>query len=76
MKNYNQIKDVLFKRGNLGKAVIMAMHTTETYKFIKDELDYLQHARNLLRDELLSAYEFLDRYDLFEIFLDDKEGLI
>ncbi|SDB32004.1 MULTISPECIES: hypothetical protein [unclassified Butyrivibrio] len=74
--NYNKIKEILFKRGKLGKAIIHAMHTTETYKYVRDELDYLQHSRNLLRDELLAAYEFLERYDLFEIFLDDKEGLI
>ncbi|WP_196812576.1 hypothetical protein [Butyrivibrio sp. XPD2002] len=54
----------------------MAMHTTESFKYLKDEAVYLENARTLLRDELLSCYAFLDRYDLFEIYLDDRDGIL
>ncbi|WP_155834506.1 hypothetical protein [Butyrivibrio sp. FC2001] len=74
--HYNKIKDVLFKRGGLNHAIVMAMHTTESFKYLKDEAVYLENARTLLRDELLSCYAFLDKYDLFEIYLDDRDGIL
>lgn len=72
----NMIKDTLFRRGGISQAVVLAMHTTRTFKFLKDEVDYLENARILLRDELLSCYDFLDKYDLFEIYLDDRDGVL
>ncbi|MCR5343438.1 MAG: hypothetical protein K6E70_08785 [Butyrivibrio sp.] len=73
---YNKIKDLLFRRGGMSKALVMAMHTTENFKLIKDEAIYLERSRNLLRDELLSCYAFLEKYDLFEIYLDVRDGVI
>ncbi|WP_026657542.1 hypothetical protein [Butyrivibrio sp. AC2005] len=74
--HYNKIKDLLFRRGGLSHAIVMAMHTTESFKLIKDEAIYLERARNLLRDELLCCYAFLEQYDLFEIYLDSRDGLL
>ncbi|WP_026527320.1 hypothetical protein [Butyrivibrio sp. VCD2006] len=71
--NYNTIKDVLFKSGTQGEALIYAMHCTNTYKFIKDELAYYERSRNLLRDELLNVYRFLENLDMFEAYLDNKD---
>ncbi len=74
--NFNKVKDLLFRRGGLSQAIVLAMHTTETFRFVKDEAIYLEKARCLLRDELLNCYVFLDTYDLFEIYLDTRDGLI
>ena len=74
--NYNFIKDFLVRRGGINHAIVMAMHTTETFQFIKDEALYLENSRALLRDELLSCYAFLEKYDLFEIYLDVRDGLL
>ena len=73
---YNKIKDLLSKRGGLSYAIVMAMHKTENFRYLKDEAAYLENARTLLRDELLSCYAFLDKYDLFEIYLDDRDGVL
>ena len=35
---YNKIKDLCYKRGGQSTAVILAMHTTERCKLIRDEL--------------------------------------
>ena len=71
--NFNRIKDLLFRRGGLNKALIQAMHTTKSYKFVKDELDYMRCSRNMLRDELLTVYKFLEDHDMFEIYLDQRD---
>ena len=74
--NFNKIKDLLFRRGGLSKALIQAMHTTESYKLVKDELDYMRCSRNMLRDELLSVYKFLEDRDMFEIYLDERDCVL
>jgi hypothetical protein len=48
------------------------MHCTEQYKLLKDELSYYVNSRNLLRDELLNVYRFLDDLDMFEAYLDNR----
>lgn len=73
--NYNSIKNLLFTKGGINKALIYAMHCTETYKLLKDELTYYVSSRNLLRDELLNVYRFLEDLDLFEAYLDDRDRL-
>lgn len=74
--NYNKIKDFCIKRGGISRDIIYAMHTTESFKFLKDEAAYLEKSRTLLRDELLNCYAFLEQYDLFEIYLDDRDGML
>lgn len=70
--NYNSIKDNLFTRGGIDKALIYAMHRTKSYKLIKDELAYYMKSRNLLRAELLNVYRFLEDLDMFETYLDTR----
>ena len=74
--NYNSIKHLLHNRGGINQALIYAMHCTETYKFLKDELAYYEKSRNLLRDELLNVYLFLENLDMFEAYLDSRDCLI
>ncbi|WP_026510497.1 MULTISPECIES: hypothetical protein [unclassified Butyrivibrio] len=71
---YNKIKDLCYKRGGQSTAVILAMHTTERCKLIRDELVNMKKARNLLRDELLIVYSFLAERDLLETYLDSRDG--
>ncbi len=74
--NYNSIKNNLFSRGGIDKALIYAMHCTNSYKLIKDELAYYMNSRNLLRDELLNVYSFLDDLDMLEAYLDTRSLVI
>lgn len=74
--NYNKIKEFCMKRGGISCDIVKAMHSTETFKFLKDEVAYLEKSRTLLRDELLNCYAFLEQYDLFEIYLDDRDGML
>ena len=70
--NFNHIKNALFCKGGINNSLIFAMHCTEKYKLLKDELSYYVNSRNLLRDELLNVYRFLDDLDMFEAYLDNR----
>ncbi|WP_029320492.1 hypothetical protein [Butyrivibrio sp. AE3004] len=76
MIDYNKIKELLYKRGGLSRAIIMAMHTTKHYKLKNDELIYLRDSRDLLRDEVLRCYSYMDEHDQLEIYLDYRDCVI